>query len=107
MASTDRRSDRDLIAEIGEQAPCFRFFQAVRLLALTSRERSVPRALRFGSPLSLGFPASEIVGIDPSPAFIAAAQNNAKSKRPRFEVGDAQALKLPDASFDIVMKQWT
>lgn len=45
-------------------------------------------------------PASEIVGIDPSQAFIAYAQKNAKSTRVRFEVGDAQALKLPDASFD-------
>ncbi len=45
-------------------------------------------------------PKSEIVGIDPSEAFIAVAQKNAKSKRVRFEVGDAQALKLKDASFD-------
>ena len=45
-------------------------------------------------------PASEIVGIDPSQAFIAYAQKNAKSARARFEVGDAQALKFKDASFD-------
>lgn len=45
-------------------------------------------------------PASEIVGIDPSEAFIAYARQNAKSDRARFEVGDAQALKLEDASFD-------
>ena len=45
-------------------------------------------------------PASEIVGIDPSEAFIAYAQKNAKSTRVRFEVGDAQALKFKDASFD-------
>ena len=45
-------------------------------------------------------PASEIVGIDPSPGFIAHAQKNAKSSRARFEVGDAQALKFKDASFD-------
>jgi len=63
MASPDRRSARDLIAEIGADAPRFRFFQAVRLVALAAKERSVPSLLRFGSPLSLGFPASEIVGV--------------------------------------------
>lgn len=45
-------------------------------------------------------PASEIVGIDPSAGFIAAARKNAKSGRAQFEVGDAQALKFKDASFD-------
>jgi SAM-dependent methyltransferase len=44
--------------------------------------------------------ASEVVGIDPSEGFIGYAKTNAKSNRLRFEVGDAQALKLPDASFD-------
>ena len=45
-------------------------------------------------------PASEIIGVDPSVGFIAYAQKNAKSTRARFEVGDAQALKFKDASFD-------
>jgi SAM-dependent methyltransferase len=45
-------------------------------------------------------PASEIVGIDPSEAFIKYAQKNAKSTRVHFEVGNAQALKFNDASFD-------
>ena len=45
-------------------------------------------------------PASEIVGVDPSEGFIAYAQKNAKSTRAHFEVGDAQALKFKDASFD-------
>jgi SAM-dependent methyltransferase len=45
-------------------------------------------------------PASEIVGVDPSEGFIAYAQKNAKSTRVNFEVGDAQALKFKDASFD-------
>jgi type VI secretion system protein ImpH len=60
MASPDRRSARDLIAEIGTEAPRFRFFQAVRLITLTDKKQSTPPTLRFGSPLSLGFPASEI-----------------------------------------------
>jgi ubiquinone/menaquinone biosynthesis C-methylase UbiE len=45
-------------------------------------------------------PASEIVGVDPSEGFIAYAQKNAKSLRVHFEVGDAQALKFKDGSFD-------
>lgn len=45
-------------------------------------------------------PDSKIVGVDPSAGFIGYAQKNAKSDRVRFEIGDAQALKLPDASFD-------
>jgi SAM-dependent methyltransferase len=45
-------------------------------------------------------PKSEIVGIDPSQGFIAYAQKNAKTTRSRFEVGDGQALKFKDASFD-------
>ena len=45
-------------------------------------------------------PTSAIVGIDPSDAFIAYAQKDAKSDRVRFEVGDAQALKFNNATFD-------
>ena len=45
-------------------------------------------------------PASQIVGVDPSEGFIAYAQKNAKSTRVHYEVGDAQALKFKDASFD-------
>jgi SAM-dependent methyltransferase len=52
------------------------------------------------SAVEASMPKSEIVGIDPSAGFIAFAQKNAKSTRARFEVGDAQALKFNDASFD-------
>jgi ubiquinone/menaquinone biosynthesis C-methylase UbiE len=45
-------------------------------------------------------PTSQIVGVDPSEGFIAYAQKNAKSARVRYDVGDAQALKYEDASFD-------
>jgi ubiquinone/menaquinone biosynthesis C-methylase UbiE len=48
-------------------------------------------------------PASQVVGVDPSEGFIAFAQKNAKSSRARYEVGDAQALKFKDASFDRTM----
>lgn len=47
--------------------------------------------------------SSEILGIDPSAGFISCAKSNAKSSRARFEVGDAQALPYPDASFDHTM----
>lgn len=64
MASTGRRSARDLIAEILAEGPRFGFFQAVRLLALGRRTscaaRAVPDSLRFLSKLSLAFPASQI-----------------------------------------------
>jgi SAM-dependent methyltransferase len=52
------------------------------------------------SAVAAAMPASEIVGIDPSEGFIAYATKNSKSTQVRFEVGDAQALKLNDASFD-------
>jgi SAM-dependent methyltransferase len=42
----------------------------------------------------------EVVGVDPSAGFIAHAKEGAQSARLRFEVGDAQALPYPDASFD-------
>jgi SAM-dependent methyltransferase len=50
--------------------------------------------------LEASMPASEIVAVDPSEGFIAYAETRAKSTRVHFEVGDAQALKFKDASFD-------
>lgn len=68
MASPGRRSARHLGDEIRADGPRFRFFQAVRLLALsttnTGSKPAIPGALRFGSPLSLAFQASEISGIE-------------------------------------------
>lgn len=76
MASTDRRSARDLIAEICNDGPRFRFFQAVRLLSLsapagTGSTGDIPARLRFGTPLSLAFPASEILDVQTRPDGIA------------------------------------
>lgn len=45
----------------------------------------------------------EVVGIDPSEGLITFAKRNAGAGRTRFEVGDAQALKFDDASFDRTM----
>ncbi|MFT4100550.1 MAG: methyltransferase domain-containing protein [Burkholderiaceae bacterium] len=52
------------------------------------------------SAVAAGMPASEIIGVDPSEGFVAYARKNARSARSRFEVGDAQALRFEDASFD-------
>lgn len=52
------------------------------------------------STVEASMPASRIVGIDPSAGFIAYARKSAKSARVHYEVGDAQALNLKDASFD-------
>lgn len=62
MASPSRRSARHLDEELRSDGPEFRFFQAVRLLALSrgKRDSAVPDKLRFGTLLSLAFPASEI-----------------------------------------------
>jgi SAM-dependent methyltransferase len=47
--------------------------------------------------------SGEVVGIDPSEGFITYAKKNARTGRPTFEVGDAQALKFEDAAFDQTM----
>lgn len=68
MARADRRSARDLDREIESSGPRFSFFQTVRLLALSAGEQRdkapIPAALRFSSPLSLAFPASEIHAVE-------------------------------------------
>lgn len=57
--------------------------------------------------VAAAMPASEIVAVDPSEAFIAYAKKNAPSDgmrdRLRFEVGDAQALRHEDGAFDQAM----
>ena len=70
MASPRRRTARDLTDEVRAEAPHFDFFQAIRLLALAENNggAALPANLRFGTPLSLGFPASEIGGVRRHPA---------------------------------------
>lgn len=51
------------------------------------------------------YPEAEVVGIDVSPGMIDEARRKlppALGERVRFEVGDASALALADASFDLV-----
>ena len=43
---------------------------------------------------------SEVVGIDPSGPYVQYARSRTSDSRARFEVGDAQALPYPIASFD-------
>lgn len=52
------------------------------------------------------FPATEVVGVDLSPAMVAEARRLASpalAGRVRFEVGDASALPFADAAFDLVV----
>lgn len=53
--------------------------------------------------VAAAMPASEIVGVDRAEAFIKYAQKNIPSGHVRFEVGDAQSLRFPDATFDQTM----
>ena len=44
-----------------------------------------------------------VVGIDPSPEFLGAAQRRIADPRARFEVGDARALPVPSDDYDAVV----
>jgi len=46
---------------------------------------------------------AEIVGIDPVAPFVEYARGQVKDARVSFDVGDAQALPYPDASFDYAL----
>ena len=45
----------------------------------------------------------EVVGVDPSPGFIAHARRATDDPRARFEIGDAMALPISDGAFDVVV----
>jgi SAM-dependent methyltransferase len=45
-------------------------------------------------------PSSRITGIDPAPAYVDFARSRGPGPLVEFEVGDAQQLRFPDASFD-------
>lgn len=46
---------------------------------------------------------AEVVGVDPSPAYIAYARQRIHDPRVRFEIGDALDLPVPSGSFDAVV----
>jgi SAM-dependent methyltransferase len=54
------------------------------------------------SILSVAAPG-EVVGIDPSPEFVAFARDRVKDTRVQFDIGDAQALGAASAAFDAVV----
>ncbi|MCB5197547.1 type VI secretion system baseplate subunit TssG [Deefgea salmonis] len=65
MASSSRRSPRHLENEIHADPSPYRFFQAVRILSLSAKQRRekrslLPEKLRFRTLANLAFPASEI-----------------------------------------------
>jgi len=66
MAAQDRRNTVDLISSLRGAPHRFGFFQAVRLLALADPPAGDPLGLpgqvRFRTPASLAFPASELTG---------------------------------------------
>ncbi|MDR0702320.1 MAG: type VI secretion system baseplate subunit TssG [Azoarcus sp.] len=70
------RKPRDLITELTWNAPRFKFFQSVRLLALDARYYGVKRSgqlparLRFRTVTSLAFPASEVHRYQPIDADV-------------------------------------
>lgn len=80
-------------------------------LAAASGARPGDRALdigcgpgRFAGRLATAVgPKGEVVGVDPSEPMIAyAARHAGRRANCRFEIGQAQALTLPDAAFDVV-----
>jgi SAM-dependent methyltransferase len=52
--------------------------------------------------LSLAAPR-EVVGVDPSPAYVAFARDRVIDPRVRFRIGDAQVIREASASFDAVV----
>ena len=46
---------------------------------------------------------SEVLGIDPSAAYVASARAQMEDSRARFDLGDAQALQAPAATFDVLV----
>ena len=46
---------------------------------------------------------SEVMGVDPSAAYVAFARGRVKDPRARFDVGDARALQAATATFDAVV----
>ena len=51
-----------------------------------------------------GWPGvAEVVGLDPSPTFLASARRHHPATKVTFVEGDARALQFPDRSFDVVV----
>lgn len=101
MAATRRDSPRDLIGELRRSPQKFRFFQAVRLLALAepaARRRStgVPADLRFRTPASLAFPASEVTSFGSPPSAAPHASHDAQAAQRAAERASRHVDAIPD-----------
>lgn len=105
MASPDRRSNRHLIDEIRQDGSRFRFFQAVRLMALSSRQgddkNPIPATLRFGSQLSLAFQASEIAALTPRQKSIKSATGTVVDDSP--QATSTPSLTQADETLDMTV----
>ena len=55
------------------------------------------------SAVTEAHPGATVTAIDPSARFVAAATDRSSNPRLRFQVGDAQALEFPDASFNATL----
>jgi SAM-dependent methyltransferase len=79
-------------------APLFLKFAGLkdgeRVLDVGSGTGSLAFAVRKEAPAGL------VVGIDPSPAYVAYARARPGGEHVTFEEGDAQRLRFPDSSFD-------
>jgi ubiquinone/menaquinone biosynthesis C-methylase UbiE len=54
--------------------------------------------------------AGQVIGVDPDRSAVARARSAAKRQgvsNVKFSEGAAQSLRLPDASFDVVIFSWT
>jgi len=75
MGTPERPSAADLTKRLRAEPYRFRFFQAVRLLALAAHEAGVPLhddlppGLRFTTPATLSFPPSEVMELLPRELF--------------------------------------
>ena len=106
MACTSRRSTRHLIDEIQANGPGFRFFQAVRLLALSSNattndKTSIPADLRFGSALSLAFQPSEITAVAKRCPKTREVDENISAEQP-----DSLPEPYDDTALDMTVSRW-
>ncbi|MCP2276635.1 demethylmenaquinone methyltransferase / 2-methoxy-6-polyprenyl-1,4-benzoquinol methylase [Nocardia amikacinitolerans] len=123
MSGNAQQSTNDQAAEIGLLLTRPRGYRLVRSAFLLGRGRALDAALvaRSGAApgdrvLDIGCgpgdfvrrlavrvgPQGEVVGRDPSPRMIAYATAHTKQPNCRFELGPAQTLDQPDASFDLV-----
>jgi ubiquinone/menaquinone biosynthesis C-methylase UbiE len=74
-----------------------RFPSGARVLEVGCGTGAVTRELA-------GWPGvAEVVGLDPSPTFLASARRHNPPTNVEFLEGDARALQFPDRSFDVVV----